>query len=656
MSESNEKEIEVKYLSKIMHPPPKGEANTVYPGVPDGSTFNQLHFPLTALETEITPLFVSYRDGVTTTNFGTKILILSGSGAKTDSWVFVKGPLGGWIQPRNNANNGVVQKCVAAVKNGGYRFENWSQDVAQHRTTYKSKTIYENANANNYNGMITHAQWHPTIVRSTVLSQFKENPKRFMSMVRNTPGFRVQYERFFRKPWTLRGLYKENKSAFADKVVSNSKLIALVQWTAPKNTGVREWILRTVHIDELSLTDEILDAEHSDIEPLSSGDAMTPMEDSVFNQKLAQLMEAKLDHTEHPLTGESWYFDIQILQFGEVPRLTTTVETTYKTGSIVVSGTGTTGIFPETPTDLQTISPSTAVSWLSNQGIFSVQRPKDFVDQSWDIVSDLKSSQSGTPYLNGQAICYFEAVDYTTKDINTFLLYSDDDYTPGGDYLSAQDTPWNNLSWSMTLISATIESQYATLSGPPKFTIKGYTGFDLEPQTQSSLRALATKFPMSHLSILEKAHNMFAMMPDAMPASANDLGTFLGLGIQLAPKVFSVIKNLFSKKGDREAGKRAVGTAMSDIGQRLQTVTNNPGMIQANQSPINEPTTVPAPKPKKAKPKKPQQAPASKAGANMAQIMNAIKRMELIQRGATAPRPPTKKSVKSMAKKKSIRM
>lgn len=172
-------------VRKILHPPPSKD-NVGFQGITDMTTVNQVNMALEAETTEILARIKYAVDGAVSTFNSRAILFLSLSGARNSTYIFIRTPDGSWAQPVDGTGL-LSQPTPPAVINAGYPFQNWVQDVARHRTAYKSESFYLNATGFNNQGMVTNAQFTPAITRLSLADTFSSNRKLFNAIVRASP-------------------------------------------------------------------------------------------------------------------------------------------------------------------------------------------------------------------------------------------------------------------------------------------------------------------------------------------------------------------------------------------------------------------------------------------------------------------------------------
>nr|WAY16532.1 hypothetical protein [Hepelivirales sp.] len=164
------------YVNKVTHPP--SPRTPSYQGVPDCSAPNAVLLELKA-EANFAPV-LTRATGVTTTETRVvdKMLFLQSTSPQVGVYCFL-GDDGGWVQPQSQPTDAshplINQKCQGWSTCKGYNFNNFPDDVAQYRTTYKSTTYYLNATDFNNQGTVTCAKFKPAITPPVTIATYVDS-------------------------------------------------------------------------------------------------------------------------------------------------------------------------------------------------------------------------------------------------------------------------------------------------------------------------------------------------------------------------------------------------------------------------------------------------------------------------------------------------
>lgn len=160
------------FIQKCIHPP---SAVPGYQGLPTNDTRSQ-----------VTPEWrgiYAYRPSYVWDNAGgavvasavmpNNIAMLSTNGARVNNYTFIDIGNGTYVSDYNNQN-----------VNTNYNFANWKNDVNLYRPAYKSQTHYLNATMFNNTGMVSVAQFMPSILfAGTLLGMASKQPMDFVDFV-----------------------------------------------------------------------------------------------------------------------------------------------------------------------------------------------------------------------------------------------------------------------------------------------------------------------------------------------------------------------------------------------------------------------------------------------------------------------------------------
>jgi len=228
---------------------------------------------------------------------------------------------------------------------------------------------------------------------------------------------------------------------------------------------------------------------------------------------------------------------------------------------------------PSSATDLLNLSSKSKTN-PAVDGAFVVHQPVD-PTSTWDVTTSLPDYSSGSSSIAAPVLSLIRAYNAGTG-YQYFPLFTSTSGQGGNSAnVAAVDTPWNNLDWSITILEGlTIPSSTGTtLSSVPYVTVKSYSGFEIQPQFGSSLRPFARLLPLPDRDAMDIATCIFHSRPDALPASANDLGTIAATLFKFTPMIIDGIKSMFgaynkNKKQqakERPAEKQAVASIVRKI-------------------------------------------------------------------------------------------
>nr|WAY16407.1 hypothetical protein [Hepelivirales sp.] len=268
--------------------------------------------------------------------------------------------------------------------------------------------------------------------------------------------------------------------------------------------------------------------------------------------------------TKNGVSGPTADYVVQIFECNDGPD--PTIRQPFNTGSGEYSALY--HFLPSNATELMNLSSKSKTN-PALDGAFIVHQPIDPV-MLWDSNTNLPQKTSGpSQLLEAPVLSMIRAYSYTTNIYEYFPLFTSASQTVAGNVqnASAVDLPWNNLDWSITIFEGlTVPPTVGTtLSSVPYVTVKSYAGLELQPQFASSLRPFARLLPLPDRDALDIATCIFHSRPDALPASANDLGTIAATLFKYAPMVIDGIKTMFGMiKGEPKKKKKQVAQPKND--------------------------------------------------------------------------------------------
>jgi hypothetical protein len=220
-------------------------------------------------------------------------------------------------------------------------------------------------------------------------------------------------------------------------------------------------------------------------------------------------------------------------------------------------------VLPQNAGQLLQSSPK-SVSMPAKDGAFVVQQPVDPV-QLW--TNNFDTSGSVTPVVgvnDGLVACFIKTGRGSSAMISSLLSYPATSVTPVGAISSSSEVIWDNLDWAMVLFEGlTVPPTVGTtLTSVPYITTKSFVGIETQPTLNSSWQPFLESLPLPDPDALEMATGIFHSRPDALPASANDLGSIASTIVKFIPTAVTWLKDLFGNKQQKE---NAMGVAKKFI-------------------------------------------------------------------------------------------
>nr|WAY16451.1 hypothetical protein [Hepelivirales sp.] len=115
---------------------------------------------------------------------------------------------------------------------------------------------------------------------------------------------------------------------------------------------------------------------------------------------------------------------------------------------------------------------------------------------------------------------------------------------------------WITTNFQFTWVMYSNMQPESSMPAANHICFKWFNGFELSPQSKSSLFAFQTPSAMEDELALKLANNVLYDYPDSGDASTNSLATILTAVATAAPAVISWLTNLFGKKEEKKVEKK----------------------------------------------------------------------------------------------------
>jgi len=504
------------FCKKTFHPP---SVVTNYSGRPDGSSKGAYLMEVKG-EGNFTPYF-NYATSTTTSataNVSSMLFLVTPS-PYVGAYCFMPNgtTASGWSQPITIAQSGNVQNQTQltnvsnpSVNCNGYNFNNLVADASLYRPTYKSATFYLNSTAINDQGTVTVAKFKPSYLNTTgllLLNQVKHDPAALDNYFQAFEGGRRLYEQTSR--------YPPNCDIEVVDAAREKKSLALLEFKRGK---------------------------------LSEDELMAII--------------SKVDAIDVNAGSQADFY----IQFIEMPQGGLNPVTQFATTGCysVSTGPGFTS-FPNNAGDVFNYSPA-AVSHTAKEGAFVVLEPIDqtlpWINITKDYAVVQQSTQAFLPTVSALRVTGFNNLATVS---NYYLpLFSANPGMPPTATTTPMlsynnDVPFGGLDCAWVLFEGLTVPATSSITGNPYVTVKVYAGCEIAAAPKGSLANGMRCLPPLENCAIENLSILFNTRPDALPASANDLGSILGILSSIGkPVIQSAIKwlgNAFSGD-DKPAPKK----------------------------------------------------------------------------------------------------
>lgn len=240
-----------------------------------------------------------------------------------------------------------------------------------------------------------------------------------------------------------------------------------------------------------------------------------------------------------------------------------------------VSGPGFAGAFvPATPTQVQQSNPK-AVTHMARDGAFVTQHWSQPTNRFWNN-ADLGSGSSNDLV---QTWARFILADRSEHTVRLYTKMAATGLPPAAPTLSnCADTIWTDFTVAYVYFSGLTVNSLANAFGNAYITVKSMYCVEVQPHAKSSFVFFQNSPPVPDDRAIHIASAVTHQVPDGFPASANGLGTILGIAATYAPKVISWLHNAFKANTPSPAEKQAEFAAVSKVAKQAaaQVVSRTP--------------------------------------------------------------------------------